>query len=160
MPRVGATLAVVPVPTMNGGWAAASRPPYGDKRLKKNTSLRGAKRRGNPRNRAAPAIGGPGKIHGIAPQASPSVTTINERYTCRDTSPEVSAIPGSADGHPGRGVPTEFSFGPFITMTYSLFHKKSPGGTPLRDSNLSCSDSARRPRPSSSKFGRNCYIKK
>ena len=28
--RVGATLAVVPVPTINGGWAAASRPPYGD----------------------------------------------------------------------------------------------------------------------------------
>ena len=28
--RVGAALAVVPVPTMNGGGAAASRPPYGD----------------------------------------------------------------------------------------------------------------------------------
>ena len=42
-------------------------------------------------------------------------TTINERYACRDTSPEVSAILGSAVGHPGRGVPTEFSFGSFIT---------------------------------------------
>ena len=48
-------------------------------------------------------------------------TTINERYACRDTSPEVSAILGSAVGHPGRGVPTEFSFGSFITMAPLLY---------------------------------------
>ena len=40
MLRIGATLAVVPIPTMNGGWAAARRPPCGGSCLKKNTSLR------------------------------------------------------------------------------------------------------------------------
>ena len=52
-------------------------------------------------------------------------TTINERYSCRDTSPEVSAILGSAVGHPGRGVPTESSFGSFTTMTAFPTHAKN-----------------------------------
>ena len=117
MPRVGAPLAVVPVPTMNGGWAVASRPPCGDKRLKKNTSLRTSAHTGVaiPKIERNLPLVVPAKSTGLPRACGPrndvfsfcAGSSICHPSKCRLRRQERRgrrSLRGSLSGHPSRGV--------------------------------------------------------